>query len=666
MKVPFTKIQITMVLRSILSVATAALGACFAWGVLDVVLLVRPLDESRRPDLVAEVLLMYALVSLAMALAGALPLLVIMRRAPGGGGREPDSDLRAVLFPVMFVGWAAFFTLAFANLHLRATVLSSLSLALDAAILAAAGGIFLFWVRRPRLPDPRPRLQALGSMLGAAMAISIIACAALAKQPVVPVGDSPPARATSPALAARSPDFLIVTVDTLRSDHTSAYGYGRRTTPFLESLARDGALFHRSYSKSSWTRSTAASLLTSLQPSSHGVRGIRDAIPENARTLFEYLHARGYRTALFSANGNVSTAFGFGQGVDHFYESPPLGLLPEGSILYTILRRLKLPAQELMAMSARLVGATGPQRLDRDRWAVRRFRDWITALGGEPFVAYVHLLGVHAPYLPPPAYLHAFRKSPAHRDSEMPPDEAGDAMTQGQPVPENVRLEMIDRYDGLALFSDEQVREIVRAVRRKGRLDRTVVIVTSDHGESFWEHGTWTHGGTLHGEMVRVPLVLWAGHQIRESREDLPRGTLDTPVTTIDLMPTILALAGVACPTCEGRSLLGTLEPGRAVLIEQYPSSGGILHAVTDGQHKLIHSRFPSSGWEHWELYDLSADVAERRNLLQGPPSETLPLLRALRSRLQAASMKRLETGRIDLKEQKRLLHELKALGYVH
>ena len=624
---------------------------------------------TRRPSFVAAVFLMYAVLALPAALLATAAVLASGRLLPAWWGDDPGPAFASVVLPAMVIGWGTLLAGGYANLRFLPGNLHPLSLLADALGLGAAATLGYLLVRGllRRRVFFRPRLRAFGRWSGVAVLGILPSAYLVGRDGGEPVRRTRGAPHPLDPSAARPPNLLLISLDTLRSDHLGCYGYPRPTSPFIDTLAGEGALFRQSLSQASWTRPSAASLVTSLFPSTHGVLYMTHALPPGTTTLAGSLQRRGYRTAVFSANTNVSTTFGFGQGVHEFYESLRPRLL-QRTLLFESLVRVRVPERILLLGHGRDNASNlDADRAYRDRWVVRQFREWVGRAGPEPFFAYAHLLGGHAPYRPPPPYAAAFARGEADPASQDPPSDAGNVLTPGQPVSETVRQRMIDAYDGLVRFSDDQVRALVEAVPEAER-DRTVVVVTGDHGEAFWDHQIWGHGGSLYEAEVRVPLVLWAGAQVRAAHPDFPRGPRDVPASTVDVMPTLLSLAGARCPSCEGENLLELAERGRrtrAILLEQYMTPRHYTYAVRDSRHKLVYTDFLRGRLVQWQLFDLERDPAEATNLLDGPPGPETPLGATMESLRSAALAKRGRPAEVALEKEPAVYEELRALGYV-
>lgn len=307
------------------------------------------------------------------------------------------------------------------------------------------------------------------------------------------------------------PNVLLVSIDSLRSDHVSAYGYERETTPTIDALAGEGVRFDTAMSPTSWTLPAHISLLTAKPPEQHRVIKSKRALRSDAVTLAEALKAEGYDTAGFASGPYLRSVHGYAQGFD-VYDTAAVGTDEERT------------RQDV----------TSPR-------VVQRVNDWLTGWSERephrPFFVFVHLYDVHFDYVPPPPY-----------DSMFDP-EALDAVG-GRSAYDHILPGMNDRdlarilalYDGEIRWTDANLARILERLRHLGVFDDTIVVVTSDHGEEFLDHEWRGHGKTLYDEVLRIPLVMRYPRRV-------PAGqVVEDQVRLVDVAPTILGLAGVAKP----------------------------------------------------------------------------------------------------------------------
>jgi arylsulfatase A-like enzyme len=364
-------------------------------------------------------------------------------------------------------------------------------------------------------------------------------------------------------------NVVVVVVDTLRQDHLPTYGYGRDTAPFLAGLARRGVVLD-GISPASWTKPATASILTGLHPVTHQALDRQDRLPEQAKTLAEILRGAGYRTLAASANGWVSPTFGFQKGFDEFL------LDEEENVRARDLNRQLLPKL---------------QRLP------------------EPFFLYVHYIDPHAPYAPRVDWRGEPLPASVH---PVLPDDFDATHVRARPA--DLLRRAVDLYDGEIRGADMGLAELVGALRGRGLLGRTLLVVTADHGEEFEEHGRMSHGQTLYGEVVRVPLI-FSGLGVHGGGARLGRASL------IDIVPTLLDLVDVPSgqrPShLDGVSLAGALRSGRRL-----PSQRGFLGyldfvdglslSYLAGDSEMMLAKQPYAK----KIFDLAADPGERRSLL--------------------------------------------------
>lgn len=397
--------------------------------------------------------------------------------------------------------------------------------------------------------------------------------------------DSPPSAAPGPP-----PSLVLLLVDTLRADHLGCYGYDRPTSPHLDELARDSLRVEHCVAQSSWTKPTTASILSGRLPSEHGAQHAHSALSPSVELLPEILQRHGYRTAAFVANGFIfDPKAGFRQGFDHF-------------VAYAD------PANS---------GDPGVRQYERADRLIDDALAWIDGIPEGPYFVYVHVVDPHAPYDPPSPFRERF-------DRGYQGDVTGfTGMEQNFAGFKDFRPEdwqhLIDLYDAEIASTDAQLGRLVEGLRR--RPEQPGLIFTADHGEEFFEHGSWHHPPHLYQEVLHVPLVLnfpWRNQS----------GLIGGLRQQIDVVPTILAALGIA-PEVElpGQNLLAA--PPEQTVICEVDQSRTLRKAALAGGMKYIRQWSPSP--EEW-LFDLREDQGERRDL----KTERVHLLRDMRARMEA------------------------------
>lgn len=410
------------------------------------------------------------------------------------------------------------------------------------------------------------------------------------------------------------PSVILVSVDTLRADRVGAYGHDRAHTPTLDRLAREGVLYEHTYAPSTWTLPSHASMLFGLQPFVFPLKSIEEPIPEwsgsPVRSLAAGLRAAGYLTAGITGGGFVSEIYGFAHGFDRYDSVSPGTGSEEGC---------------------------SPERFDGPT-VFERARSWLRARGGTPFFLFVHTYDAHD-------------RCPlriANRPfAGMPQD----------PEP-HFRIAALYYYDSLVTRVDELVGDLVAELEALGLAERVLLIVTSDHGEAFWEHGEIGHGppNTPYEGLAHVPLIVrWPGH--------LPAGVrVEAPVAVVRLAPTIRAWLGL--PPEAWMHAVALPIPGAS---EEGPSRPTVLQndtwlATWDGRYKLFEPF--EGGTEQAQLYDLEADPGETVNRVDALPG-VRDALQAQLDAYRALERSWQPTARRPLELDEATKQQLRELGYL-
>ena len=463
-------------------------------------------------------------------------------------------------------------------------------------------------------------------------------------------------RATADGGDAR-PNVILITVDTLRADHLSCYGYTRPTTPVLDAFAQEGVLFAHAYSQSSWTKPATTSLLTSQYPSMHQTNLERSRIPDAEVLLPEVMHDAGYTTAVLSGNPWVTTEYGFNQGVDHFYSIYEERFARVTLFMPALKRVNNFAGAPLYNMIKRMVQGEVSTTARDEQLAAEAAR-WLGDNRARRFFVYIHMMSPHHPYDPPPPYDTMFVQRPQVPPVTNYPRKSYFFGEEGAPLTELQLADMVGRYDGDIRFGDTVIGKLVATLRDLDLLERTVVIVTADHGEEFYDHKNWGHGHSVYNELLHVPLLM-------RFPARFPRGLrVDSTVMTIDVMPTILDLAGARSPApMAGHSLVGLVEgkpsdpPDEAFseLLYRY----GTGRSLIEGDKKLIEISVGDE--QKHEMYDLRADAGERWNIA---PAEAPQLLSRIAEVSQWAERHRVDAAEAHVTEE--MEKRVKALGYVN
>ncbi len=414
--------------------------------------------------------------------------------------------------------------------------------------------------------------------------------------------------------------IVIIDIGTLRADRLGAWGYDRPTSPALDRLADDSVLFEWAFSPAPSTGPAQASIFTGVYPSGHGWLEDTGRLGDEAETLAEILGEQGWKTAAFVDGGFLSEGFGLEQGFDTFENLRGEGL-----------------------------SSVVPKAID-----------WLEANADETFLLVVHGYDVHAPYDPPPEA----RRSVL--GDALPPDDfeasaqlleqARQSATDGDaPLTELELTWASDLYDAGIRAADDQIATLIDALERLGLDQRATVIVVSDHGESFGEHGTVLHD-RLYSPVTRVPLLI-----------RLPEGRaaqrVSHPVGSVDLVPTLLDLVGIDWPeSVQGQSLLPMIEghgQPRYLAFSESPLYGG-SRAVALAGYRLVETL----GDGQHELFYLGDDPREQIDIAELQSEKVAVLLHQLDT-WQRRITRSGDSGDAESDLDNETLEQLKNLGYI-
>jgi arylsulfatase A-like enzyme len=476
---------------------------------------------------------------------------------------------------------------------------------------------------------------------------------------------------------------LLVSIDTLRADRLSAWGHTRTTSPRIDELCAEGVRCAEAVSTTSWTMPAHLSMLTGLSVSAHGMCDDRlldlaaqgDAeLPLRGTFLAELLKRRGYETGGFYTWIYLEPRFGFDAGFDHYERVGHSAYShPEWRVRFEDLRARVVAGDEAARAEFEAWRQERPEIFDEQRptsgEAVTEAISWLDARDGEaPWFLFVHLFDVHDDYVPPPPF-----------DTMFDPEYEGPIDGRRVTSPDSpVRGDMDPRdlehlkalYDGEIAWVDSQVGRLLDHLDVLDVADDTLVVLTSDHGEEFYEHGNKTHRHSLYQESVLVPLVFRLPGRLPEGR------VVEGPTGIVDVVPTVCELLDVpAPPVLSGRSLASVLtgeqENGHSPyvsLLFDFPEAGGAPTRHVGVHRGTTHSIFvrrPGGAGTRVE-YDLASDPRELRpgatDAIEDP--DLYAALEELRSAAAAARAAALPRSIDVVALSDADLAELAAMGY--
>ena len=418
------------------------------------------------------------------------------------------------------------------------------------------------------------------------------------------------------------PDIVLIVLDAARADHFSCYGYERVTTPNIDRLAAEGLVFENAFATAPYTSCSMPTMVTGLSFRDHGVLGRNHVLDESITTLAEALQQSGYRTSCYSANPNYAVSRGTAQGCELFEE---------------LWRNTRAPA----SIDPYRVSASALARLVEG--------------SEQPEFLMLHYVPPHEPYQPAAGFdIFGDPKYDGSYDGRRATI-AGINTGELDPLPADV-AEIVSLYDGNLLTGDDAVGQVLEALKQRDRWDNTVVLVTSDHGEAFGEHGRMGHNITVYDEMLHIPFVL-----------RLPGGRVPDQIDTQglvsleDVVPTLLGLAGIALPgPVSGVDLLASESLRKRGVVARSAQDPPFL-AYRTSRWKLIIGRDVN------EVYDVGRDPGETRNLLDTVEPGIMGTSICLRSLLEV-SLTRPPLGAsasngVELTEDD--VQTLRSLGYI-
>lgn len=462
-------------------------------------------------------------------------------------------------------------------------------------------------------------------------------------------------RAAPPA----QPSILLITCDALRADFLSVYG-GQVQTPNFERIQDQGTTFERAYSLAPWTLPSVNSLYGSQYP-----RGLTPGAPleqwrrevtayafdDRQRTLAQRLSAEGYATALFTGNGLVGQAKSTRRGFDSFVR---LGHHLEG---WTGFWAYVPYFRKMLAQTFPRFVEVRP--VDTTKVLTAYVKGFLNTQRGNPVFIWLHYMDPHSPYDPPRKYRTDTGPwplfCPRNPHWGTPQRDADGTLTLAPDEEDHAQM----LYESEIRYVDAALGEVFETMHKTGHNSNAIVCVTADHGEELWDHGEWGHGHSLYEEVIRVPLLM--------SAPGLPVQRIHEPVSHIDLIPTLAALAHTdADPHWQGSSLTPELlQPTESIDRPAFARASntlnpdGPIEMVTIKDHKLIH-RIQS---ETVQLFDLSEDAVEQHDLSSANTARAGALLYPLQlwNRLFPPDFDEGGTASND-----EVLEELRSLGYVN
>ncbi len=438
-------------------------------------------------------------------------------------------------------------------------------------------------------------------------------------------------------------NVLLISLDTLRADHVGCYGYPRETSPNIDLLARDSAVFLNTFATSSWTLPSHVSLMTSLNCINHQVYNNDQKIDPSILTLADVMRENDYFNGAITGGAFVKGSFGFNKGFDSY------------------------------RVAGNIISPDSAHKI------CRASLNWIRKHKDRNFFLFVHTYQIHTPYESPAPYNEYFLADDAEYKRIRQHKFRFYQENRYSPVTDKFKQNIIDLYDAGILYTDAVlIKTLVDELKALGIYDNTMIILLSDHGEEFYEHKGWAHSHSLYNEIIKVPLIIkfFASEHAGVKTKKYAR--------LIDVMPTILDTVNIAYPDqySDGKSLLDLVNgrntgDGERIFLAEFstdPIDRMIPRkiAINQGRNKLImndeydpqnlaYFSSPPPKIEKFEIYDLEADPQEKTNFALSAPNLTRQLLRFM----EIHFIQKCEWSAIKNDNKDEIREQLRALGYI-
>jgi arylsulfatase A-like enzyme len=431
------------------------------------------------------------------------------------------------------------------------------------------------------------------------------------------------------------PNVLLIVTDALRADHLGCYGYNRPTSPNIDKFAEQSLLFEKAMSNAPWTKPSIASIFTSLYPHEHKAFNWPDDLDDACITLAEIFQNQNYTTFSIQANEIITKNYNFNQGFQSYEEM------------------LKEKGEKITA----------------------KFADWLKKNKNKTFFCYLHYMEPHLPYNAPEEFNLIFEPIALHSSITGKATAYELRILNEMGLSSEDKQHLINLYDAEIRYFDSNFKTIFENLKKLGIFDRTLIILTADHGEEFWDHNGFEHGHTLYNELLHVPLIMkYSSH--------LPSKRLSFYVQLVDLFPTILSLSKIQNNFhLRGQNLIPNVlndAPLNNEIFLEALSFGAEKKAIIKDGWKLIEntgvmhkdslrplgnfSEYFHHGYEQiFEIYNIHKNFSEDFNLINDPPQIFNDLKRRL-SRYKLSSFYFPHQERTNLRKKP---EDLKSLGYI-
>ncbi len=385
---------------------------------------------------------------------------------------------------------------------------------------------------------------------------------------------------------AGSPNVILITLDTVRADHLSLQGYPYNTSPNLDAFAEKSVIFNRAISVTSWTLPSHASMFTGRFPFNHGAINTHQFLIMEELTIAEILREKGYNTVGYAGGPYCKRKYGIAQGFTHYLDRFDFLEYAQTPKIFNIRRILPLKHQNIFGYD----GYRNIEEINKDVFS------WLSKNHESPFFMFINYFDAHDPYTLGTEFRSKFTNEV--RDY----DEVANLIGRGEEyperyaeAPEDLINYTIALYDTEIFYLDYHLQTLLARLDDLGLTDNTIIIITADHGEEFYEHGGFVHEQTLYNEVIQVPLMIYYPNEFEPKR-------INTTTGIINIFPTILDFLGMDIPNnINSKSLVPLMQ-------DETPENDEIVYSEFFGRHHLDISDQKSAISENWKLIEVNPE----------------------------------------------------------
>jgi len=384
-------------------------------------------------------------------------------------------------------------------------------------------------------------------------------------------------------------NIVLITIDCLRADHMSCYGYNRETTPFLDRIAKRGIFFKNAFANGPNTRHSVPSFLTSTYPLLFLDEAKTGKFSQGRKSIAELLKEKGYKTAAIHSNPYISKFYGYDRGFDYFNDFL-LGQVEDEIKRSKISKVIHEAIKGFKAVFMHKLPHEDGKRINEEAFK------WLENIN-EPFFLWLHYMDVHMPYIPPNKFLEELKLKKYSYMKKVWFGKRIDDVKMREKIKDEELPDYINLYDGCIRYVDWILKELILKLEKK--FSDTIFVITADHGEEFREHGSLGHEEKLYDELLKVPLIFYG--------DEIERKSIKKPTSLITLAPTIFHFLGIdESKWWQGKNIFKSKS---FIIAEAW--RGKRITAYRDEEWKFIIEEDGSK-----ELYNIEEDEEEQSNLL--------------------------------------------------